>query len=53
MDRAAQLLSDVLGASVATGTLVAVVAEGAAGLGGFIEVVRERLNASWEFMLHG
>jgi len=34
VDRAAQLLADVLGASVATGTLAAVVAEGAAGLGG-------------------
>jgi transposase len=43
VDRAAQLLADVLGASVATGTLAAVVAEGAAGLEGFVEVVRERL----------
>jgi hypothetical protein len=32
--------------SVATGTLAAVVAEGAAGLGGFVEVVRERLAAA-------
>jgi transposase len=46
VDRAAQLLSDVLGAPLATGTLAAVVAEGAAGLGGFIEVVRERLAAA-------
>jgi transposase len=37
VDRAAQLLADVLGAPLATGTLAAVVAEGAAGLGGFIE----------------
>jgi transposase/uncharacterized coiled-coil protein SlyX len=43
VDRAAQLLSDVLGASVATGTVAAVVAEGAAGLDGFVEVVREGL----------
>jgi transposase len=43
LDRAAQLLSDVLGAPVATGTLAAVVAEGEAGLGGFLKVVREQL----------
>jgi transposase len=43
VDRAAQLLGDVLGAPLATGTLAAVVAEGAAGLEGFVEVVRERL----------
>jgi transposase len=43
VDRAAQLLADVLGASVATGTLAAVVAEVAAGLGGFVEVVCEGL----------
>ena len=43
VDRAAQLLGDVLGASVATGTLAAVVAEGAAGLTGFIQAVRDRL----------
>jgi transposase len=43
VDRAAQLLADVLGASVATGTLAAVVAEGAAGLGGFAQVVCEGL----------
>ena len=46
IDRAAQLLADVLGASVATGTLAAVVAEGAAGLSGFVEVVREWLAAA-------
>jgi transposase len=43
VDRAAQLLGDVLSVPVATGTLAAVVAEGAAGLAGFIEAVRERL----------
>jgi transposase len=46
IDRAAQLLGDVLGAPVATGTLAAVVAEGAAGLDGFVEVVREGLAAA-------
>jgi transposase len=46
IDRAAQLLADVLGAPVATGTLAAVVGEGAAGLAGFVEVVRERLAAA-------
>ena len=43
VDRAAQLLADVLGAGVATGTLAAVLAEGAAALGGFVEVVRAGL----------
>jgi transposase len=46
VDRAAQLLADVLGAPVATGTLAAVVAEGAAGLEGFVEVVRTGLAAA-------
>jgi transposase len=46
VDRAAQLLADVLGAPVATGTLASVVAEGAAGLGGFVEVVRRQLAAA-------
>jgi transposase/uncharacterized coiled-coil protein SlyX len=46
VDRAAQLLADVLGATVATGTLAAVVAEGASGLAGFVQVVRERLAAA-------
>jgi transposase len=46
VDRAAQLLADVLGASVATGTLAAVVAEGARGLDGFVEVVRAGLAAA-------
>ena len=36
----------MLGAPLASGTLAAVVAEGAAGLGGFVEVVRERLAAA-------
>jgi transposase len=46
VDRAAQLLADVLGAPVATGTLAAVVAEGARGLDSFVEVVRARLAAA-------
>jgi len=46
VDRAAQLLADVLGAPLATGTLAAVVGEGTAGLAGFVEVVRERLAAA-------
>ena len=46
VDRAAQLLADVLGAPLATGTLAAVVAEGAAGLEGFVEVVRTGLAAA-------
>jgi transposase len=45
VDRAAQLCSDVLGASVATGTLAGVVSEAASGLGGFAQVVREQLAA--------
>jgi transposase len=45
VDRAAQLL-DVLGASVATGTLAAVLAEGAVGLDGFLATVRDRLAAA-------
>ena len=46
VDRAAQLLADVLGAPVATGTLAAVLAEGAAGLNGFVEIVRAGLAAA-------
>jgi transposase len=46
IDRAAQLLADVLGAPVATGTLAAVVAEGAAGLGEFAGMVRAQLAAA-------
>jgi transposase len=46
VDRAAQLLADVLGAPVATGTLAAVTGEGAAGLDGFVQVVREQLAAA-------
>jgi hypothetical protein len=45
IDRTAQLVSDVLGASVATGTLAGVVAEAAGELEGFVEVVREQLAA--------
>jgi transposase len=46
IDRAAQLLADVLGAPVATGTLAGVVAEGAAGLGDFAATVRDLLAAA-------
>jgi transposase len=46
VDRAAQLLADLLGAPVATGTLAAVLAEGAAGLGGFVQVAREQVAAA-------
>jgi transposase len=46
IDRAAQLLADLLGAPVATGTLAAIGAEGAAGLRGFCQVVREQLAAA-------
>jgi transposase/uncharacterized coiled-coil protein SlyX len=46
IDRAAQLLADVLSAPVATGTLAAVVAEGASGLDGFLETVRAGLAAA-------
>jgi transposase len=43
VERAAQVLGDALGASVSAGTLGGLVAEGAAGLGGFVERVREQL----------
>jgi transposase len=46
VDRAAQLLADVLGATVATGTLAAVVAEGASALAGFVQVVAAQLAAA-------
>jgi transposase len=46
VERAAGLLAHVLDAGVASGTLAAVVAEGAAGLGGFAEAVREQLVAA-------
>ena len=46
VDRAAQLCADVLGASVATGTLAGAVSEAASGLGGFVEVVGEQLAAA-------
>ena len=43
VERAARLLGDVLGASVAAGTLAGVVAQGAAGLGEFATVVGDQL----------
>jgi transposase len=43
VERAAQVLGDALGARVSTGTLGGLVAEGAGGLGGFVERVREQL----------
>jgi transposase len=43
VERAAGLLGDVLGARVATGTLAAVIVQGAAGLDGFTQAVREQL----------
>ena len=46
VDRAAQLLADVLGAPLATGTLAAVLAEGAAGLDGFLATVCDQLAAA-------
>jgi transposase len=46
VDRAAQLLADVLDAPVATGTLAAVVVEGASGLEELLEVVRGQLAAA-------
>jgi transposase len=46
IDRVAQLLADVLGAPLATGTLAAVVAEGARGLDGFVESVRAGLTTA-------
>jgi transposase len=46
VERATQLLASVLGAPVAAGTLTAIVAEGAGGLGGFAEQVRTQLAAA-------
>jgi hypothetical protein len=46
VDRAARLLDDVLGVPVSTGTLAAVLAEGAAGLEAFGQVVREQAAAA-------
>jgi transposase len=46
IDRPAPLLADVLAAPVATGTLAALVAEGAAGLGEFAGMVRAQLAAA-------
>jgi transposase len=43
VERAAQVLGDALGASVSAGTLVSLAAEGAVGLGGFVDRVREQL----------
>ncbi len=43
VERAGELLGEVLGAPMATGTLAAITAEGAAGLGGFAEQVRAQL----------
>jgi transposase len=44
VERAARVLGDALGASVSAGTLAGLAAEGAAGLGGFVDRVRERLG---------
>ena len=46
VDRAAQLLADVLGARGGHGDPSGVVAEGAGGLDRFVEVARERLTAA-------
>jgi transposase len=46
VDRAARLLGDVLGASVAVGTLATVMVQGAAGLSEFAAVVRDQLAAA-------
>jgi transposase len=46
VQRAARLLGDVLGASIAAGTLQGVVAQGAAGLGQFTRAVRDQLAAA-------
>jgi transposase len=43
VERAAQVLGDALGASVSAGTLAGLPAEAAAGLGGFVDRVREQL----------
>jgi transposase len=43
VERASELLAEVLGAPVATGTLAAMVAEAAGGLGGFAAQVRAQL----------
>jgi transposase len=46
IDRAAQLLADLLGAPVAAGTLAGLVAEGAAGLDEFAATVRAQLASA-------
>jgi transposase len=43
VERAARVLGDALGACVSAGTLAGLPAEAAAGLGGFVERVREQL----------
>ena len=43
VERAAQVLGDALGASVSAGMLAGLAAEGAGGLGGFVERVRAQL----------
>jgi transposase/uncharacterized coiled-coil protein SlyX len=43
VERAAQVLGDALGASCSAGMLAGLPAEGAAGLGGFVDRVREQL----------
>ena len=45
-ERIARLLADCYGASLSTGTLQAIVAQGAAGLEGFLEEVRVQLAGS-------
>jgi transposase len=46
VERAAQVLGDGLGAGVSAGTLAGLVAEGAAGLAGFVQVVAAQLAAA-------
>jgi len=43
VERAAEVLAHALGGCVSAGTLAGLPAEGAAGLGGFVERVREQL----------
>jgi transposase len=45
-ERVAQLLSDVLGAGVSVGSLQAFVAQGAEGLGGFLDELRGQLQGA-------
>ena len=46
VERAAQVLGDALGARVSVGMLAGLAAEGADGLGGFVERVREQLTGA-------